>query len=98
MEESALELTDFRTRDGSRHFLSLPQDKSTFRLTLQVFTLLGAYPTAYLPGPDEAWIDFAYRGWKFSVHNYRGEFWFFVSDPACPESLLARVASHFAKR
>ena len=45
----------------------------------------------------ESWIDFRYKGHRFSINNQFGDFWFFVQDPACPEALLSKVASHFAK-
>ena len=83
--------------DGSRHFLLLPQKCSPIRLLLHILFLRGACPTAYVPGVDESWIGFRYRDHKFSVNNQFGDYWFFVSDPACPDETLHEVETHFAK-
>jgi hypothetical protein len=42
----------------------------------------------------EAWIDFNYRGYHFSINNQFGEYWFFVDDPKCPDETLKAVLSH----
>ncbi|MEO7326188.1 MAG: hypothetical protein ABIW82_15285 [Dokdonella sp.] len=94
----SVELLDERMHDGSRHFALLPQTQSPLRLLFSVFTLVGAIPRGYLPGLIAgSWLDFRYKGYKFSVNHQYGDFWFFVDDPDCPDSLLTKVASHFAK-
>jgi hypothetical protein len=90
-------LLDERMHDGSRHFAVLPESRGGFRLLLHVLALPGAWPRAYVPSVTETWIDFSYRGCRFSMHNPLGEWWFFVSDPACPEPLLLTVRDHFAR-
>jgi hypothetical protein len=90
-------LIDERMHDGSRHFVYLPETATPIRLLFHVFSLFGAYPTAYVPSIFESWIDFRYRGQKFSINNQYGDFWFFVQNPECPEEILNRVAAHFAK-
>jgi hypothetical protein len=93
-----LPLLDERMRDGSRHFALLPQSRSPLRALLHVFALSGAFPTAYLPSPIEgSWIDFRYKGHRFSFNDQYGDFWFFVKDPSCPAPTLQRVAQHFSK-
>lgn len=90
-------LIDERMHDKSRHFVALPQSVAPLRLLFRVFSLFGAIPTAYVPSITESWIDFRFRGHRFSINNQYGDFWFFVQDPSCPEEVLAKVASHFAK-
>lgn len=83
--------------DGSRNFILLPVGSTPpIRLLPRVFTLLGAYPTLYVPSFSESWIDFRYKKHKFSINNQYGDFWFFVKDPNCPEEILIKVAKHFA--
>jgi hypothetical protein len=60
-------------------------------------SLNGANVTGFLSdGVTEAWLDFEYRGFTFNVNDAPGDYWFFVNDPACPESILQPVAEHFA--
>ena len=42
----------------------------------------------------EVWIDFVYRGQRFSVNNQFGEYWFFVDKPRCSEEILEAVLGH----
>jgi len=91
-------LIDDRMHDGSRNFALLPQSRSPLRLLFRVLALPGAVPTAYLPSLIAgSWVDFRYKGHKFSINNQYGDFWFFVRDPGCPESILAVVVEHFEK-
>ncbi|MBK7708568.1 MAG: hypothetical protein IPJ30_23110 [Acidobacteria bacterium] len=41
------------------------------------------------------WLDFDYRGHRFSVNNQFGDYWFFVRDPKCPDEILLEVCAHF---
>ena len=84
-------------QDGSRHFVSLPENSSPSRLLRHVFGLGLAFPYFYLPGAIEVWIDFWYRGNRFTINSQLGEYWFFVKDPNCSERVLEQVASHFEK-
>lgn len=88
-------LIDQRMHDGSRHFVSLPESQPSSRLMTYLDGLIGALPTAYLPSMLESWIDFSYKGHKFSINNQMGEYWFFVRDSNCPEEVLLEVATHF---
>lgn len=94
---SEQQLLDDRMYDGSRHFLLLPNNIAPFKLLIYIPFLWGAYPIAYIPSMSESWIDFSYKGYKFSINNQLGDFWFFVSDPLCPKDILNKVAVHFSK-
>jgi hypothetical protein len=84
--------------DGSRNFLLLPTGSTPpIRLVFRVLSLWGAYPTAYIPSLGESWIDFRYKKQKFSINNQYGDFWFFVENPKCPDSVLLEVANHFER-
>lgn len=85
--------------DGSRLFLQLPQTCPPSRLLWRIIRF-GGPPTAFVSDwvTGEMWMDFRYKGQKFSVHNpYGVEFWFFVKNPACPENILHRLAEYFAR-
>ncbi len=91
-----MELLNQTMHDGSRHFALLPVGKvSPVRLLFRILTLWGAFPTAFVPSLAESWIDFRFRGFKFSINDQYGDYWFFVQDPGCPESILIKVAQHF---
>jgi len=63
-----------------------------------VSRLKGAKLTRFFTdGITEAWIDFSYCGHKFNINDSPGEYWFFVSDPGCSESILQTVADHFTR-
>ena len=88
-------------RDGSRQFAALPEtydagEPEWERLRDWVGGLSGARLTGFVTDQvTEAWLDFEYCGQKFSINNQNGEWWFFVSDPSCPEDILGRVVDHF---
>ncbi len=92
---------DMRTNDGSRHFGSLTESYNVqtpqwYRLRDHVAQLQGAVVTGFATDDiTEAWIDFRYAEQSLSMNNQNGEWWFFVADPACPESALAAVLDHF---
>jgi hypothetical protein len=90
-------LLDEPAADGSRLFARLPQAVLWHRLRDHVAELPGAVVTAFVTDDvTEAWIDFTYRGHSFSVNDQFGEYWFFVRDPGCPESILGAVVDHCA--
>lgn len=92
-----MQLLGEKTQGGSRHFLLLSVGKvSPLRMLWRVFTLRGAYPTAYVPSLAESWIEFRFRGHQFSINDQFGDYWFFVEDPQCPDAVLEAVAQHFA--
>jgi hypothetical protein len=92
-----VKLINDKMHDGSRNFILLPVGSTApVRLLLRVMTLWGAFPTAYIPGFSESWIDFRYKKYKFSINNQYGDFWFFVEQSNCPEEILIEIANHFA--
>jgi hypothetical protein len=57
--------------------------------------LPGTEVTKYLTdNVTEMWLDFSFRGHSFTVNNQYGEFWFFVTDPACPDDIRTAVVEH----
>ncbi|MHB1036183.1 MAG: hypothetical protein ACYC35_29855 [Pirellulales bacterium] len=90
-----MNLMDWRAHDGSRQFAAIPEVVSWAALRDHIAALPGAQITRYLTDQvTEVWIDFSYRGYAMSVNNQFGEFWFFVDDPNCPDSILISVCEH----
>ena len=90
-------ITNFVMHDGSRHFVSLPEVKEPPAMFWHIFRLGFAFPYFYLSNAMESWIDFWYKGYRFTINNQYGEYWFFVKNPLCPEKILNDVAAHFSK-
>ncbi|MBK7580741.1 MAG: hypothetical protein IPI67_11095 [Myxococcales bacterium] len=91
-------LIDLRMADGSRHFGDLPETSDWERLPQAVAQLPGARLTRFLTDDvTEAWLDFEYLGASFSINNQHAQWWFFVSDPACPDEALLQVLDHFER-
>ena len=90
-------LTNELMHDGSRLFFTWPQNCSPLRL-LWLILRLPALPTAYLPDlvTGETWIDWHWRGHRFSAHSIHGDFLFFSETPDCPEMLLRTLAEYLA--
>src|SRR6266498_2065978 len=81
--------------DGSRKFGELPQTVLWYELRDRIQRLDGADITGFLTDDvTEAWIDFTYRGCRFSVNDQFGGYWFFVDSPKCPDDILEAVLSH----
>ena len=76
--------------DGSRLFLQLPQTYPPSSL-LRKIVHFGGMPTGFVSNwvTGETWIDFCYKGWKFSIHNPYGEYWFFCRKQRMPRSYIA---------
>ena len=56
--------------DGSRNFAYLPESKDWYAVRDHVKKLRGAQLTKFLcDDVTEAWIDFAYRGFNFSIND-----------------------------
>ncbi len=89
------ELLHIIMHDGSRQFGELPQSASWNKLRRHIGKLNGANVTEFLTDHvTEAWIDFSFRDYQFTVNNQFGEYWFFVKGPHCPDSILEAVLSH----
>lgn len=92
------ELFDMRMNDGSRHFADMPETVYFDTVADHAETLAGAEVTNFISdGVVEMWLDFTFRGHKFSINNQFGDYWFFVDDPECPEEILLEVCDHFRK-
>ena len=88
-------LTNFPMHDGSRKFAELPEACSWEEFRQHIQRLSGAVITDYdTDHITEMWLDFSFRGHTFSVNNQYGDFWFFVSDPSCPDDILIAVIEH----
>jgi hypothetical protein len=91
-------LTNNIMHDGSRCFLSLRPVADRYAVRDHVARLDGAELTGFLTDDvTEAWIDFRYAGHEFNINDSPGDYWFFVADPACPDSILEAVAAHFSQ-
>ncbi len=93
------ELFDEKMNDGSRHFVDMPVEIAFFDdFADHVEELEGAEITEFITdGIVEMWLEFTYRGQKFSVNNQFADYWFFVEDPFCDEEILLEVIEHFRK-
>lgn len=81
--------------DGSRHFGDLPQTALWYELRDHIGELGSAAITGFVTDHvTEAWVDFTYRGHRFSVNDQSSDYWFFVEDPRCPDAILEAVLSH----
>ena len=83
-------LLDFRMHDGSRHFAEVPW-RPPLALRQRLLDAPGVRVTTFIDSGVETWIDFEYAGHTFSAHNPLNDFWLFVRDPSCPESVLREV-------
>ena len=88
-------LLNLTTHDGSRQFLAIRADCSYAAFERWTESLPEATVSYMLPTVTEMWLDFSFRGQRFTVNDQFGEFWFFVSDPHCAEDILLAVAEHF---
>ncbi|HEY0658408.1 MAG TPA: hypothetical protein VGD05_08035 [Pyrinomonadaceae bacterium] len=94
-------LNDFletKMNDGSRHFVDMPAVVFFDDFYDHTEKLEGAQITEFLTdGVVEMWLDFKFRGHKFTVNNQFGDYWFFVENPECPEEILLEVIEHYRK-
>ncbi len=92
------ELREIKMNDGARHFVDLPEVVFFDKVADHVENLEGAEITEFLTdGIVEMWLDFEYRGHKFSVNNQLGDYMFFVEDASCNEEILLEIIDHFRK-
>jgi hypothetical protein len=93
-----MQLIDRRTEDGSRHFASLPKTCQWQALCEHILLLPGVQIANFvLAGASQAWLDFTFRGHRFSVSDGDGQFCLSVHDPQCPDLNVYQVASHCGK-
>src|SRR5687768_12077490 len=92
------ELREIKMNDGSRHFVDMPEVVFFDEFADHVEELEGAEITEFLTdGIIEMWLDFEFRGHKFSVNNQLGDYMFFVEDASCDEEILLEIIDHFRK-
>ncbi len=85
-----------KMRDGSRHFVDMPEVVFFDEVADHVEELDGAEITEFLTdGVVEMWLEFEYRGHEFTVNNHLGDYLFFVEDADCPEEILFEIVDHF---
>lgn len=88
-------LEDVRMHDGSRQFATLPESCTWNSLRDHMASLQGVKVKAFLSdGVTEMWLDFDFAGHCFTVNNQYAEFWFFVKDPRCDNTILQQVTRH----
>ena len=89
-------LRNDRMKDGSRHFGSLPQTVLWDEIRNHTNRLSGAEAVNFLcDDVTEAWVDFSFQGYRFTINDQLGEYWFFVQDSRCPDTILQKVLKHF---
>lgn len=85
-------------KDGSRHFVNMPEVVFFDEFCEHTEKLEGAEITDFAAdGIVEMWLVFEFRGHKFSVNNQLGDYLFFVENPECPEEILLEIIAHFRK-
>ena len=95
---SAIKIFDFRMKDVSRNFADLPESVFFDELKKIAKKLEGAKVTGFVTDwITEVWLDFEYRGHKFSINNQMGDYWFFVENPSCPDEILLEVVRYFER-
>lgn len=92
------DLLEIKMNDGARHFVDMPEVIFFDDFYDHTEELDGAEITEFLvDGVVEMWLDFEFRGHKFSVTNQLGDYWFFVEDPDCPDEILLEIIAHYRK-
>ncbi|HVJ86476.1 MAG TPA: hypothetical protein VM452_12585 [Caulifigura sp.] len=91
-----LKLLDVRMKDGSRNFADVPERLLPSQMRKHIARLPGVVIQSFAAsvGEIEAWIEFRFRGYDFSMNNQNREYWLFVKQPDCPDEILREVATH----
>ena len=85
-----------KINNGARHFVDLPEVVFFDDFADCVEELEGAEITEFITdGVIEMWLDFDFRGHRFSVNNQLGDYRFYVADADCPEEILFEIIDHF---
>jgi hypothetical protein len=80
----------------SYSFCRFPQARFWHELRDHLVTLPGVAVINFADAPVVgSWLDFDFRGHRFTINADSGEFVFFVADTDCPESVLAEITTHF---
>ena len=76
-------------------FATLPQVKLWHDLRDHLQKLRGVGVTDFVTdGVVGSWIDFAFRGHRFTINERSGTYQFFVDAADCPECILKEITSH----
>lgn len=76
-------------------FVALPQVRLWHDLRDNLQTLHGVEINDFLTdGVIGSWIDFTFRGHRFTINEQSGRYQFFVADPGCPDDVLGEVTKH----
>lgn len=90
------DLFDRKMRDGSRHFVDMPEVVFFDEFADHAEELEDAEITEFITdGTIEMWLEFEYREHNFFVNNQLGDYIFFVEDADCDEEILFEVIDHF---
>jgi hypothetical protein len=93
-----MKLIDIRTRDGSRHFLSLPQLAAWIVLRRHALQLPQLKILNFMEGDDlQARLEFSFLGHRFLIQHIDRQHHFFVNDPDCSDLIVYQVARHFSQ-
>jgi hypothetical protein len=80
--------------DGAM-FAALPQVRLWHDLRHHLQTLPGVEVAGFLTdGVIGSWLDFTFRGHRFTVNERDGSYQFFVDAADCAESILTAITSH----
>lgn len=93
-----MRLIDYRTSDGSRHFLRLPATAPWAALRDHVDKLPEVRVNHF--STDELAmfrLDFTFRRHRFVVNAQGGEYCFFVRDSRCSDVALFQLATYCAE-
>lgn len=91
-----MKLIDNRTRDGSRHFATLPKITTWGGLCDHILLLPATEMVNFIANwPGRAWIDFQFRQHCFAINACDELFHLYVRDPQCPDLILYQVGCHF---
>ena len=83
-------------RDNSLLFFDMLENISWNELRSQIKSLHDAQITGWLTDEiTEFWLDFTFRGYRFTINNPMGEFWFFAEDAKCPQEVLDVIINQF---
>ena len=92
------DLLERKIKGGARHFVDLPEVIFFDDFYDYTEEFEGAEITEFLTnGVVEMWLDFEFRGHKFTVNNQFGDYWFFVENPECPDEILLEVIAHYRR-
>jgi hypothetical protein len=93
-----MKLIDIRTRDGSRHFLSLPQSTAWIAVRGHAMRLPQLEILNFVDSEDlQARLEFLFLGHRFLIQGIDRQHHFFVSDPNCSDLIVYQVARHFSQ-